>query len=552
MRMIQLVYEGVPGGVLRVALEYNKNLGLLDNNNIGIVVTSMRFSRAKGFYGFEPYFKLDFRIPKALRPYVSGLLNQIASMHDIKQVLYLATHKDLKFDWILVHNLTPIEDAFYLAKKLKARIAVLIHNPTYPPSIANYVIMTLFGRPLRSSHAKSIKLLKEADIVLTIHKYNIELVKQLYDIEAISIPLGCNPSPWIPPRRGSYILVPVRMSLGKKVHRLAEAISLADKDAKVIFAGAKHYTTHKVVKLIKKSWLRNFDIVFNVPKNIFEKLFLGARAVVYGLSETDFLMPASYGAPVVCGKKKYAGDVLVDGAHGYLIDYDSEIPIEKYAKAISKLLDSERLAWGMGRKAWEIAKKHVFIIDMHTAGKCIPFILLDPAPPELRRKIEEVAYASGITVLDEFPPEKYERIGLAKSLPAVAVKEGIPSFTVELPGFRGIDLIGAKAGFIALKNMLVKLGVIEDKIEAIDFVPIIKEKGYRRETVYAEKPGLIEYVKELGEKVAKGEILAKVRSIFGEVIEEVKAPWDGYIISVNPTSTVGTGSYVASMAIKMA
>ncbi|RLE54088.1 MAG: hypothetical protein DRJ26_02340, partial [Candidatus Methanomethylicota archaeon] len=203
-------------------------------------------------------------------------------------------------------------------------------------------------------------------------------------------------------------------------------------------------------------------------------------------------------------------------------------------------------------KIWEIAKKHVFIIDMHTAGKCIPFILLDPAPPELRRKIEEVAYASGITVLDEFPPEKYERIGLAKSLPAVAVKEGIPSFTVELPGFRGIDLIGAKAGFIALKNMLVKLGVIEDKIEAIDFVPIIKEKGYRRETVYAEKPGLIEYVKELGEKVAKGEILAKVRSIFGEVIEEVKAPWDGYIISVNPTSTVGTGSYVASMAIKMA
>ncbi|MCS7385326.1 MAG: succinylglutamate desuccinylase/aspartoacylase family protein [archaeon GB-1867-005] len=203
-------------------------------------------------------------------------------------------------------------------------------------------------------------------------------------------------------------------------------------------------------------------------------------------------------------------------------------------------------------KIWEIAKKHEFIIDMHTAGNCIPFILLDPAPPELRRRIEEIAYASEITVLDEFPPEKYERIGLAKSLPAVAVKEGIPAFTVELPGFRGVNIAGAKAGFIALKNMLVKLEIIEDSFEKINFIPVIREKGYRRETVYAEKPGLLEYVKELGDKVYKGEVIARVRNVFGEVIEEIKSPWNGYIISLNPTSTVGTGGYVASMAIKIA
>ena len=202
-------------------------------------------------------------------------------------------------------------------------------------------------------------------------------------------------------------------------------------------------------------------------------------------------------------------------------------------------------------KIWEIAKNHNFIIDMHTAGKCIPFILLDPAPPEIRKKIEVVAIASSISVLDEFPPEKYERIGLAKSLPAVAIKNGIPSFTVELPGFRGVDLIGAKAGFIALKNMLIKLGVIEDDFEKIDFMPVIREMGYRRETIYAEKSGLLEYVKDLGSKVMRNEVIAKVRNIFGEVVEEIRSPWDGYIISINPTTTVGTGSYVASMAIKM-
>ena len=368
MKILQLVYEGIPGGVLRVALEYNKNLRLLDGDHTGIVVTSLNFREAKRFYGFEPYFKLNFKTPEVLKTYTGGLLNQLASTYNADRVFDLIISKNPKIDWILVHNLTPIEDALYLANRLNAKIAVLIHNPTYPPSIANYVTSTFLGKPLHKSYDKAVKFLRKVDVVLAIHEYNVDLVKQLYGVKADSVPLGCNPSPWIPSRRGSYVLVPVRMSLGKKVHKLAEAIALADKNARVIFAGAKHYATHKVMEHISRSGLRNFDVLFNVPKNIFEKLFLGARAIVYGLSETDFLMPAAYGAPVVCGKKKYAGNVLVNGIHGYIIDFDFEIPIEKYAKALSKLLDNERLAWRIGREAWETAKKHTWL---HATEKLI-------------------------------------------------------------------------------------------------------------------------------------------------------------------------------------
>jgi len=203
-------------------------------------------------------------------------------------------------------------------------------------------------------------------------------------------------------------------------------------------------------------------------------------------------------------------------------------------------------------KIWEIAKQHELIVDVHTAGKSIPFVILDPAPQPLRSKIEEYAYSMGITVLDEFPPEKYERRALAKSLPGVAIKENIPSFTVELPGYRGVDEVGAEAGYRALKNLLIKTGMIDGEFEELDnLVPVIKEKGYRRETIQSNYGGLVELHKKLGEKVDENEVVAVIRNVFGEVIGEVKSPWNGYIISINASSRVATGGSVASIAIKM-
>lgn len=206
----------------------------------------------------------------------------------------------------------------------------------------------------------------------------------------------------------------------------------------------------------------------------------------------------------------------------------------------------------MVAKIWEIAKKHDLIIDVHTAGKSIPFVILDPAPQPLRSKIEEYAYSMGITVLDEFPPEKYERRALAKSLPGVAIKENIPSFTVELPGYRGVDEVGAEVGFRALKNLLIKIGMLQGELERVDdLVPVIKEKGYRRETIQSSFGGLVELRKKIGEKVDENEVVAVVRNVFGEIIGEVKSPWSGYIISVNASSRVTTGGTIASIAIRM-
>jgi glycosyltransferase involved in cell wall biosynthesis len=357
MRIVHLVYEGIAGGVLRVALKWNENLLKLGFKSI--VITAFANPIAGRMYsGCDKNIlsKVNISLHSQLTPYVGGFLSNFIG--ELAEKISLP----FKPDWIVCHNLTPIGDAVNLSRRYHSKIAVVIHNPTYPPSVTGYI----FSQILRNIPKKLVKEASEAlasvDLILAIHEYNVKLTKNLYGLKAYSVPLGCDPQPIIPPKRGDYLLVASRLSIGKNVHVLAKAIAMADKNAKVFFVGAFHHTTPKVLKLIKKSGLKNYKVLINVPERIFRKLFLGARAVIYGLSETDFLLPASHGAPIICLKEKYAGDVLKDGIHGYIIeDRACGIPIEKYANCINVLLTNERMAWKMGYEAWNTSKNYTWL-----------------------------------------------------------------------------------------------------------------------------------------------------------------------------------------------
>ncbi len=202
-------------------------------------------------------------------------------------------------------------------------------------------------------------------------------------------------------------------------------------------------------------------------------------------------------------------------------------------------------------EVWEMASKSDFILDFHTAGICIPFVIMHPADPLIRDFIKEIAISSGLTYLYNYDPELYSRIGLNKSLTGVAVRNNVPALTIELPGLIGIDELGAKAGFIAIKNILTKLDMIEGEEEKIDFLPIIRGKNLRRMRVLSEIPGLLDYKVRLGEEVEEGQILAVVRNPLGDVIGDVRSPIRGYIIQLNGFSRVFTGGKVATLAVEM-
>lgn len=201
-------------------------------------------------------------------------------------------------------------------------------------------------------------------------------------------------------------------------------------------------------------------------------------------------------------------------------------------------------------KIFETAMQCDYAIDVHTAGWSIPFVLIDPVSGELRKRTEELAWATGLTVLEEYTQEKYELENLGASLSGAILKRGKVSFTIELGGTKGIDWGSVEAGFLSMKNILAYLGIIQEPLEEVKSIPIIRERGYRREEVFCESGGLVEYVCALADKVKRGQVLARIRSRFGDVVEVVKSPKEGFVVCLDPYSRSGTGYSIATLAVR--
>jgi predicted deacylase len=213
----------------------------------------------------------------------------------------------------------------------------------------------------------------------------------------------------------------------------------------------------------------------------------------------------------------------------------------------SKGSTGERLA----SKVWELAKEYECVIDVHTAGNCMPHILLDPLPEPLRTKTHDVCWASGVTVIEEFPEEEYNKRGLSASLSAVAAKAGKISATLELAGSGNIDWVNANAGFAALSNMLVKLDVLSQGCSrVVSGVPVVNERGLHREILRTDHAGFIQYSVEPGSRVEKGGRVGVVRSVYGEIVGDVVASTECYVIGVNRSHAVFEGDAVCSIALK--
>jgi len=208
------------------------------------------------------------------------------------------------------------------------------------------------------------------------------------------------------------------------------------------------------------------------------------------------------------------------------------------------------LAERITAKIWEVARKHDVILDLHTMGRGIPLVLLDPVTGELKERNDALAYATKITVLDEFESENYAQQNLGASLGGVASVHGIPSITIELGGSKNIDWDTVEAGYLAVRNILVHEKVIKGTITPVKSCAIIREKGYRREDVFAEKGGLLEYVVDLGQKLKAGQLIARVRSPLGDVVEEIRMPKDGYLAALNSYENSYTGTGIATIAVK--
>lgn len=204
----------------------------------------------------------------------------------------------------------------------------------------------------------------------------------------------------------------------------------------------------------------------------------------------------------------------------------------------------------IARVVYELAKKgYDFVIDLHGAGYSIPHIILDDLDLAVVNLAKEVAESSGIPyVWDYYDMEKYYRYNLDRTLPSSLLNVGVASFTYEIPT-EGLTEKRLVDSFNGLVNILSYLEVLEDENYEVEGYPR-ELYGLFRRRVHTEHGGFIIANKEPGEYFVKYEDLVIIKNILGEVMERVRMPRDGYVISIRRMGVAKPYEGVAIVGIR--
>ncbi len=123
----------------------------------------------------------------------------------------------------------------------------------------------------------------------------------------------------------------------------------------------------------------------------------------------------------------------------------------------------------------------------------------------------------------------------------------IPAITLEVgnPGVYQKKLI--RSGLVGVHNVLSHLKMTDDEIEELTIPTIICKKSY---WVYTETGGLLQVQVDLLERVKAGQLIASLRNVFGDLLQEYFAPEDGVVIGKSTSPVNQRGGRILHLGIE--
>ncbi len=206
---------------------------------------------------------------------------------------------------------------------------------------------------------------------------------------------------------------------------------------------------------------------------------------------------------------------------------------------------TERLAHALWKEAWSKADM-VLNIHCNVRPDSLFFTEINIGNPSTRERLERMARVFGVTNV-------VENITIKKNAPDtltnLAVKNGVPDILIELIDGRWISEPSTSVGVRGILNIMKEFDMIDGPIEPQRSVPIIPGLCTGHGIVRANRGGLIRFKKTPGEFMKKGTIFAEIYDLYGDVLEEVACPVDGYIWAYPCGDILGTpGSLQAVQA----
>lgn len=185
-------------------------------------------------------------------------------------------------------------------------------------------------------------------------------------------------------------------------------------------------------------------------------------------------------------------------------------------------------------------------LDFHEGGyDFIARYLLVRQPAEDKRVCEENlalarAFGMGIPInLWNLTPER-RTTGYGGALTLQAASIGVPSLMIELGGGGRIWPEFMEIGLNGVTNVLKHLGMLPGERVTVDQEQLI---GTASQWPRPSKGGWWEQVVDLGQIVEASQTVGYVRDAFGEVVEELFAPFHAVIFDIRNTAMIMTGEW---------
>lgn len=184
--------------------------------------------------------------------------------------------------------------------------------------------------------------------------------------------------------------------------------------------------------------------------------------------------------------------------------------------------------------AWRIVNRLVkhfdYLLDLHTAsnGRINSYYIRADMSDKTVRKM---ALLQNAQIIVHNPPSDGTLRGTADEL-------DIPAITLEVGNPNLFQKGMVRDGLTGIHNLLGYLEMTDSEVEEISDETVICKKSF---WIYSDVGGLISVHPNVTDLVKRGDIIATVRNIFGDVVKEYFAPENGVVIgkSVSPVNQTG-------------
>jgi predicted deacylase len=196
---------------------------------------------------------------------------------------------------------------------------------------------------------------------------------------------------------------------------------------------------------------------------------------------------------------------------------------------------TEKIAHALWTEAWSQAD---MIINIHcnTRPDSLIYQWINVSNQCTRQNLERMAEAFGVTTIVSYEPPDDS----IPTLGNLASREGKPVILEELIDGRWISEPSISAGVKGVLNIMKEFDMIDGHVEPQNGFPIVHGVNESYGIIRAKRGGLIRFFKTPGEYIEKDEIFAEVYDLYGDVLEEVKMPINGYVWAYPCGQSLGT------------